>query len=302
MKQDGSPDRGYNEAKAAAEELTTVDVDHVDASVALLHDYDNWWAIGVQPHAPEFDYWEHLRCYYRVLRARGVQVDVVHPDAPLDDYEAVVAPGLHLVDTELADHLTQFVEQGGQLLVGARSGVKTPANQLHETLAPGPLADLTGLVVDQHESYPEDVPLAVEVDGDEYAATIWAEWLDPDPQTTVVATHTSGPGAGRPAVTRRNRGDGSVTYCGVWPGSELLDELVAELLSRGGIKHTSRLPDGVRFNERDGLTWVTNFTSRQFELDVPMGAVVSGGQTLGAFDVAVVSTAPHLISISNEAS
>ncbi|RDZ59768.1 beta-galactosidase, partial [Haloferax sp. Atlit-12N] len=155
---------------------------------------------------------------------------------------------------------------------------------------------------DQHESYPEDVRLAVEVDGDEYAATIWAEWLDPDPQTTVVATHTSGPGAGRPAVTRRNRGDGSVTYCGVWPGSELLDELVAELLSRGGIKHTSRLPDGVRFNERDGLTWVTNFTSRQFELDVPMGAVVSGGQTLGAFDVAVVSTAPHLISISNEAS
>lgn len=38
-----------------------------------LYDYDNWWAISPQPHPSEFDYWEHLRSYYRALRARGVQ-------------------------------------------------------------------------------------------------------------------------------------------------------------------------------------------------------------------------------------
>lgn len=296
-KQDGSPDRGYADATTAAEELAAVDTDHVDAPVALLHDYDNWWAIDAQPHAAGFDYWEHLRSYYRTLRARGVQVDIVHPETPLDGYDAVVAPGLHLVDDELADHLTEFVDAGGQLLVGARSGVKTPSNQLRETLSPGPLTDLVGVHVDQHESFPEDVELAVDIDGENYAYSVWGEWLVPDAATTVVAEHTAGPAAGRPAITHQERGNGSVTYCGVWPDAELLDVLVSNLLSRGGIEFGPQLPAGVRLNERDGLTWVTNFTSDRYEVDVPTKDIVVGERTLEPFDVVVTSATRPAVTI-----
>jgi beta-galactosidase GanA len=60
-KQDGSPDRAYDEATTAASELAdlTADLGPVDAPVALLHEYDSEWAIDIQPHAPDFDYWEY---------------------------------------------------------------------------------------------------------------------------------------------------------------------------------------------------------------------------------------------------
>jgi beta-galactosidase len=256
-----------------------------------LHDYEDWWAISAQPHAPEFDYWAHLRTYYRALRARGVQVDIVHPETALDDYAAVVAPTLHLADDALASHLDGYVRDGGQLLLGARSGVKTRANQLHETLAPGPLADLAGVRVDQHESFPADVPLSVTVDGESYSASVWAEWLEPAADTTVLATHDTGPAADRPAITHTAAGAGSVTYCGVWPDADLADALVTDLLGDAGVATSSRLPTGVRLNERGDLTWVSNFTSDRYALGgVATDDVAVGDLPVDAFDAVAVST------------
>ncbi|RLM52987.1 beta-galactosidase trimerization domain-containing protein, partial [Halorubrum sp. Atlit-26R] len=118
-RQDGSPDRGYREASTAADEL--FDLDSVDASVALVHDYESLWATRSQPLSPDWDYWNHLRTYYDALRARGVQVDIVSPEATLERYDAVVAPTLYLVGDELSTALTDYVDSGGCLLLGART-------------------------------------------------------------------------------------------------------------------------------------------------------------------------------------
>ena len=290
-KQDGAPDRGYADATTAASELEGLTADPVDAPVALLHDYEDWWAISAQPHAPEFDYWAHLRTYYRALRARGIQVDGIHPETALDEYAAVVAPTLHLADDGLATHLESYVHDGGKLLLGARSGVKTPTNQLHDQLAPGPLADLAGVTVDQHESFPADVPLSVTLDGDAYEASVWAEWLEPAAETTVVATHDTGMAVGRPAVTRNDAGDGSATYCGVWPDADLADALVTDLLADADIEASPRLPPGVRLSDRGGLTWVSNFTSDRYDLaGVTPDELVVGDLPVNAFDAVAVST------------
>lgn len=314
-KQDGSADRGYDDAATAAGELADLDpgradasvgLDHVDAPVALLHDYEDWWAIDAQPHASAFDYWEHARTYYRALRARGVAVDVVHPDADLSSYAAVVAPALHLADDALAAHLRSFVEGGGELLLGARSGVKDRYNKLPDELAPGPFAELAGVRVDQHESFPAEVPLSVHLGDETYDASVWREWLLPEGDAETLARHvaTTGdgadPGEGRPAITRAtgpkadsDAEQGSVTYCGVWPGADLADELVAALLERAGVSTTDRLPDGVRVAYRDGLTWATNFTSDEYDVRIPDDAsFYVGDATLGPFDVVVVDAPP----------
>jgi beta-galactosidase len=288
-KQDGSPDRGYEDAATAASDLASLAPAHVDAPVALLHDYENWWATSIQPHAPEFDYWEHARTYYRALRARGVQVDVVHPEADLSGYAVVVAPALHLADEDLAAHLRSFVEDGGELLFGARSGVKDPYDKLRDELAPGPFADLAGVRVDQHESFPADVQLTVEHEGDETTYSVWGEWLRPAAGTETLARHTDGPGAGEPAITRNDVDGGTVTYCGVWPDASLADDLVDSVLERAGVDTTDRLPDGVRVADRGGLTWVTNFTSDEYVVSVPDDdAFVVGDVALDAFDAVVV--------------
>lgn len=253
-KADGSPDRGYADARRAADEFADLPAaDGVDAPIALLHDYDDCWAIGIEPHAPDFDYWEHLGAYYRALRARGVTVDVVHPRSDLSGYSAAVAPTLHLADADLATHLKAYVDAGGHLLLGVRSGYKDPFHKLHDEPAPGPLAALVGATVDRHESLPETMETTVAYDGSEYAYRTWAEWLAPE-VATGRGEHASGLADRACAIVERDVVDGSVAYYGVWPGKGLADALVVDLLERAGVEAVDRLPDGVRLAERGERT------------------------------------------------
>jgi len=297
-RQDGSADRGYGDAAAAAEEL--FELAPVDAPVALLHDYESLWATDHQPHSPDWHYWSHLRAYYDALRARGVQVDVVPTTASLDDYAAAVAPTLYLVDDDLAAHLEAYVETGGHLLLGARTGEKDQYNQLHDSLAPGPLADLAGLRVERHESLPEQVETRVNYDGDEYDFRTWADWLSFE-GAEQHGTYRAGEAAGAGAIARRAAGDGTVTYCGCWPEDDLADALATDLLDAAGVEYAKQFPDGVRAAERDGYTWLTNFTGDSVSLDAPADArFLVGDATLDAFDVAVVDCTVSTISAAKK--
>jgi beta-galactosidase len=273
-KADGSPDRGYTDATQTSGEFDTLgETDHVDAPVAVVFDYDSLWALDAQPHAPDFDYWALQEAFYRAVRGHGVQVDVVPPTANLSGYEAVVAPALHLVTDSLSERLTDYATAGGELLFGPRTGVKDAENKLRPASQPGPLADLVGATVDQHESLPRRLEAAVrpvdesDVDDDSIIPfRTWAEWLDPDAAETQYEYDMDGPADGRSAVVTNAVGDGHVTYCGVWPESALAETLAADLLDRAGVRRAERLPNGVRIGYRGGHTWVTNFTGDHLRL------------------------------------
>ena len=91
--------------------------------IALLFDYENLWATNLQPHAQGWNYWTLMLSYYSALRFLGLDVSFIHPRRNIADYELVIAPALHLVDESLAHHLESYVEAGGQLILGPRSGV-----------------------------------------------------------------------------------------------------------------------------------------------------------------------------------
>ncbi len=290
-KHDGSADRGYDDAARAAAEFDSLGhLNPVDPDVAVCVSYDDLWAVSEQPHAPEFEYWRLVDSFYRALRARGRQADIVEADADLSRYAAVVAPTLHLADESLAARFEAYAADGGHLLVGPRTGYKLPDNRLQPDLAPGPFVDLVGGTVDQHESLPESMPTRLTYRGDEYQFRTWAEWLTPE-AARPVGEYTAGAAAGRPAVLHHDVGAGSVTYCGVWPGSNLADALVTDLLDRTGVPYADRFPETVRVAERDDRTWVLNFGSDPINVDVPDSAVWHiGGASIPAYGVGVVST------------
>jgi len=317
---DGEPDRGYHEASRVAEELadTLPDLAPADAAVALVHDYDTLWAIDAQPHTPDFEYWSYLRQYYAALRARGIQVDVVPPAAftgsfspkrsvavagdPFEaadaaEYDAIVAPALHLVGDELAAAIEAVVEAGTSLLLGARSGVKTRSNQLHAR-QPGPLSRLAGLTVGRHESLPSQLETTLTYDGRSYEYRTWAEWLQPDDATTV-GSYTAGPADGAPAIATTDHGAGTVLYCGVWPTAALADALVTTLLDAADVDYGERAPEGVRVAHRDDRTWILNFTDDSVEVSAPdESAWLLGSIPVDPFDVAVTDAAPTNVTVS----
>ena len=306
LKQDGSPDAGYHDAAAAAadlDELSSVATDvadsGIDASVALLHGYDNLWALEIEPISPDFDYWRHVETYYAALRERSVAVDVISPDSDLSGYDAVVAPTLYLADDDLAARLKSYVEAGGELLVTMRSGVKDPYNKLPDAAQPGPLRELVGAEVDQHENVPESMDDQVVYGGERYGCRVWNEWLT-STDAEIVGRYDGGLADGTPAIVRNDVGEGSLTYVGTWPSAELAGAVVGDLLARASVATTDPLPAQVRLMRRGGLTWIGNFSERAVSINAPADASWHlGDADLDAFDVAVTDAIPTDLMIQN---
>ena len=89
-----------------------------DARVALIFDWESWWAAEERDHPTEVDYLALSLEWYGALHKRGIMVDIVAPERVDDGYDLAIAPALYLLRDEGAASLVRFVEGGGTLLAG----------------------------------------------------------------------------------------------------------------------------------------------------------------------------------------
>jgi beta-galactosidase len=92
-----------------------------DAHVAIVFDWQNWWALGNPDHPVVLDYLALVQRWYSAIHRQHVQVDLVQPTSDLAGYRVVIAPQLYLLTTEGAYNLLAFANSGGHLLVTAFS-------------------------------------------------------------------------------------------------------------------------------------------------------------------------------------
>ncbi len=140
-----------------------------------------------------------------------------------------------LTDAEAAQ-LKAYVEQGGHLVLGPRSGMKNVDNGLQPQGQPGPLASVLGGRVAQFYALDKTVPVAGAAE--QGSAKIWAEQLHAQsPQTQVVLRYGKSNGwlDDQPAVLTRQLGKGSITYVGAWLDDGLLDRLTASWLQQADV-------------------------------------------------------------------
>jgi beta-galactosidase len=180
--------------------------------------------------------------WYAAFLALGVRADVLPTVAPLEGYDVVVAPVLHVMPAATADLLEAYVDGGGHLVTTYFSGVVDQNDHVWPGGYPGALRGLLGIRVEEFG------PL---LDGDEVVlddGSTGSRWTDritaTAPDTETFATYKTGMQAGRPAVTRRTVGRGSATYVSTRLGPEGLEPLVGRLLEAAGVD--SELPAGLR--------------------------------------------------------
>ena len=224
---DGKPLPIYEEIKELGEDFVkaspAIAGTQPVADVAMLVDYDSRWAMEFQPQTKDWDELQVLLGYYRVLSAGGRTVDVVSPWTDLSKYKMVVAPGLNVIPEALAKNLTAFVQKGGQLILGPRSGLKDEFNALDVHRQPGPLAEALGGRVEQYYPLERSIPVG---DG---GASIWAEKLSTSaPDTRVLMRYGKSNGwlDDQPAVISR----GGLTYIGAVLAERLLHQVLDPLL------------------------------------------------------------------------
>ena len=228
---DGTPQPIYSEIKQLGEGLehtgSALAGTTIHSKVALLNSYDSRWAIDFQRHNANFDYAQLMTDWYAAIQPLATSVDVISPDAPLDQYSIVFAPALNVLPDATANHLRDYVQHGGTLILGPRSGMKDIDNALEVQRQPGPLVSLLGGRVEQF--YALDQPVPITGDAGTGKATIWAEALSTSaPDTTTLLRYGKSNGwlDNQPAVITHAIGTGSITYIGALLDAKLLANIL----------------------------------------------------------------------------
>lgn len=266
-----------------------------EAKIAFLFDYDNLWALQLQPHHGDFRYLRLLFVYYRALKRLGLQADIVSTGANLSAYKLVIAPSAYLAEDQLAKSLRVFAEAGGMVLLGVRSGFKTSSNLVTDRPLPGIFRDLAGITVNDWHSLPPGISydLNSSIQGLHGSATVWAEALVPMSSATqtgnsnlqVLASYIGGPFNSCAALVEHKVGDGEVHYLGWYPNEQQAEALMTHLASKAGVLPIARVSEGLIASQRGTYTILLNFTDEPLEAEV-QGRIVS----VGARDVEVVKT------------
>ena len=303
--------RSFREIAALGEELAglgdAVLGARTPARVALLFDWDSWWAAemtdGFNRHVK---YPAVVLAYYRALWSAGAQVDVVPGTADLSSYDVVVAPLLHVLKGDVAERLETVVERGGSLLTTFWSGRADEDVNAYLMDAPGPLGRVLGVRVEETDSAEPGVanPVTLRAGLDQLdqrgaddlvsQAELVFEVLVPE-GAEVVGTYGAEFYAGTPAVTRHRPhgadGGGEAWYVATGLDDAGVDWVVRRVLDRHGlvgpyadvpdVELAVRSKDGVRF------AFVLSHATERVEVaahasgvDLLTGRTVRRGETL----------------------
>jgi beta-galactosidase len=276
----------------------------VPSDVALLLSPDSRWAFHVQKYAKNIDYDRQVINYYKALRQMRTNVDIVFPQQDFTRYKVIIAPSLLVVDHELTAKLTEFVNNGGTLLLTFLSGAKDENNWVTQTTFPGLLKDLTGSVVRDFDPQIEQAQEVVMSDGSRYPAATWFDILEPQ-TAKVLATYTKRFYSGKAAITKNRYGKGLTYYVGIdvdAKNNEFYRHIVSTALRDSGITPGELVPNGVEvaYRQKAGkkIFFVLNYNDKpntvamdQKYLNALTGKIEPQNVELAPYDVKVL-TAP----------
>jgi beta-galactosidase len=117
------------------------------------------------------------------------------------------------------------------------------------------------------------------MDGKDYSWNTWGEILTPGKDSEVWATYTDEFYNGKPAVTTRRFGKGTVTYVGIDSHDGIMEKDIMKKLFNMLDIPVMDLPYGVTLEYRNGFGIVLNYSDKPYEFTLPKGAKVLIGDT-----------------------
>ena len=255
--------------------------------VAILVDYQAWWACDLDSH-PSVDvhYLDQAHDLHRQLVDRGVGVDVVHPDSDLSDYRLLLVPTLYAVTDDVAASIANAVAAGATALVTYFSGIVDESDHIRLGGYPGAFRELLGVRGEEFTPLREGVAVNLTTGG---TGSVWTEHLHLAGAESR-AEYVDGPVPGVPALTRHQFGAGFAWYAATRLDPQTLGEVVEELLDSAGVAHSPPRPglETVRRVAADGRSWLfaINHTSAPLSVRVTGHELLADHPVLGAVVVA----------------
>lgn len=273
-----------------AEARETKPSDYVKRTTAILWNPENYWSIDRQKQNRTWDTFKHLDKYYRALKSYGAPVDFISEEKDFSRYPVLIAPAYQMADSTLVVRWKEYVMNGGNLVLTCRTAQKDRMGRLPQAPFGSMISELTGNRIDFYDLLLPDLPGIVRMGEQEYAWNTWGEILIPQPENEVWATYTQEFYEGKPAVTFRKLGKGTVTYVGVDTADGALERKVLDkLYDRLGIS-VLNLPYGVTMEYRNGFGIVLNYGDKPYHFELMQGEkVLIGSQDIPTAGVLVFS-------------
>ncbi|MGH3278697.1 MAG: beta-galactosidase [Trebonia sp.] len=288
----GTDSRVWREVMALGADLgklTPVAGSRVHAEVALLLDWESWWALEADSHPRDLRLIELLREFYRPLFEAGVNADFAHPESDLSGYRLVIVPALYLVSDAGAENVRRFTAGGGTAVISFFSAIVDSRDRIRLGGYPAPWRDLLGLRVEEFAPLPDRATVRLggirEADdagrlAEHQVGRVWQDVIElrgADPLLCYAEGHL----AGRAAVTRHPSGHGEAFYLGTLPDRATLRGLMEQACRRACVEVRTDVPAGVEVVRRGDHLFVLSHLDRPVELDL-------GGKSLDLLTSGIV--------------
>ncbi|MGF1585487.1 MAG: beta-galactosidase [Bacteroidales bacterium] len=253
---------------------------------AILWSNDQFWSTTHRRQTDQWDFMSIIQGYYNILKSMGCMVDFISEDDDFSQYAALIAPAYELADEGLVEKWKAYAEQGGQLILTARTATKTKTGHYPEAKRAEIIAGLIGAQVDFFDNMPPSQTGTVLFNNQPYQWNTWAEGLTVNSAKPIV-TFNDQFYKGQTAVTRKEYGKGSVTFIGVVTNDYQLErDVVRDVFTQASIP-LENYPEGVIIDWHNGLWIGVNYSDKTYIINKDTENFLIGGNELNPAGVAV---------------
>lgn len=258
------------------------------AQVAVMMDWDNWWAMEFSAGpSRELRYLDELGRYYSALRKMNLDVDIISPEMELSSYRLVIAPVLYMVRGDTDVRIREYVRQGGCFLTTFFSGIVQENDLVVPGGYPGRLRDILGIWVEEEDALPPGMENGFFYRGKRYPAFLLCDLLHTEGARQLDDSgYTSDFYRGMPVITENSFGRGRAYYVATASSEEFYRAFLEEICTQLSVEAAFPAPEGVELTtrEKNGREWVfvLNHDGEAKELKIPFEAVnILDGQRAG---------------------
>ncbi len=310
LSHDLEPNRTYAEVSRVASELKKLGAQLVDLKkddkVAILFSADSANALSYMPVSDHVNYMTLLKQMYDALYDLNIEPDFVQAGDPnLSRYKVLLVPPLYSTSDRVLQQISDYVKNGGQVVMAFKSGFTNEYSTVRDVMAPGPLRAAAGFHYQEFTNLAEPEPLTPDPYGvgEQNKGSVWEEFLVPE--TAQVVASFDDPYWHFPAIMRNQYGGGTLTYEGTFLTDTLQREVIREVLRRAGLTGPDQNLPGVvkvrhgRNAQGKLLHYYLNFSGEEQTFSYPYGngsdlltnASVRQGQAfnLKPWDLAIVA-------------